>query len=121
MKTFTHKIGEISYNIYIGQNSKENWDLIVKADTFDLWFHLDNESSGHVVVIQDISTGHELFYPNQIITLAGNYCKTYCKSKYKSTSKKVNIIYTEIGNIRKGKSIGSVEILNKKNTNMINL
>ena len=31
MKIFTHSIGEINYTIRVGQNAKENWDLIDKV------------------------------------------------------------------------------------------
>lgn len=112
MKIFTHSIGEINYTIRVGQNAKENWDLIDNSEPFDLWFHLDNNPSSHVIISQDLSSDSEIFYPNQIILLASHYCKSY--SKQKNSTVKVKIVYTHIQNITKGKNLGSVFISEEK-------
>lgn len=111
MKKFIHSIGTINYTIKIGQNAKENWNLIDNSEPFDLWFHLDNYPSSHVIIAQDISSDPDIFYPNQILVLAANYCKTYSKQK---NSLKVKIVYTQIKNLTKGKEIGSVFISDEK-------
>lgn len=109
MKTFTHSIGSNIYTIRVGQTAKENWNLIDSSDPFDLWFHLDNHPSSHVVISQDLhvnSANHlPLVYPNQIITLAAEYCKSYSKQKLAS---KVKVVYAQVENLTKGKVIGSV-------------
>lgn len=110
MKIFVHEIGDIKYTIRIGTNAQENWDLIDDSYPEDLWFHLDELASSHVVITQDTKLVKEIFYPNQIISLASNYCKS--TSKKGKNLQKVKIVYTEIKNIKKAKQIGSVIISN---------
>lgn len=107
MKIFTHKIGDIEYDISIGSNAKENWDLIDNSYLEDLWFHLDEYPSAHVVIKQKTNFPNEIYYSNQIIQIASNYCKS--NSKYKNLHK-VKIVYTQIKNLKKGKEVGSVII-----------
>jgi predicted ribosome quality control (RQC) complex YloA/Tae2 family protein len=105
MKTYTHKIGT---------NSKENWEIIDNADSFDLWFHINAFPSGHVIVKEQLKNNiisEEPIYPNQIITLAANYCKMQSKLKDKN---KLKIVYTHVKNLKKGKEIGSVIVSNEK-------
>ena len=105
MKTFKHSIGSINYTIRVGQNAKENWNLIDSSDPFDVWFHLDNHPSSHVVISQDLASNKDLFYPNQIIGIAADYCKSHSKQKLAS---KVKVVYTNIENLTTGKDVGSV-------------
>ena len=111
MKVFSHFVGTTKYTIRIGQNAKENWELIDNSDPFDLWFHLDDLTSSHVIISQDLHSNPEVFYPNEIISLAGNYCKTHSKQK---KSPKVKIIYAKVSNLSKGKNVGSVTISDPK-------
>lgn len=104
-------IGSINYSIKIGQNAKENWNLIDDSDPFDLWFHLDDYPSSHVIISQDLNSDPDIFYPNQIISLAADYCKTHSKQKNLS---KIKVVYTQIQNLTKGKEIGSVFVSEKK-------
>ena len=111
MKKFLHTIGDIEYTIEVGQNARENWDLIDNSDNNDLWFHLDEYPSAHVILSQNISKLNIselniLDYPNQIITIASDYCKSYSKNGI--NLKKVKIVYTQLKNLKKGKEIGSV-------------
>lgn len=118
MKKITHIIGDQTFDIFIGKNAAENWKLIDDADTFDLWFHLDDKPSCHVILKQNINnsniinnTNNTLDYPNQIIYIAAEQCKL--NSKYKHLQK-LKITYTEISNISKGKEVGSVFVNNAK-------
>jgi|SaaInlStandDraft_6_1057023.scaffolds.fasta_scaffold312180_1 predicted ribosome quality control (RQC) complex YloA/Tae2 family protein len=110
MKIINHKIDNYEYDIIIGQKDLENWQIIDESDEFDLWFHIDNLPSSHVIIRQHMKKGQDINYFNEIITLAADYCKQ--NSKYKN--KKNKIIYTNIGNLKKGKEVGSVLILNAK-------
>ena len=98
----------IDYDIIVGRNSKENWNLIDFADGKDLWFHVDDKPSCHVFIKIIPNTDR---IPRDVIIRAAQLCKEY--SKYKN-DKKVKIIYTTINNIMKAKDIGSVHILNHK-------
>ncbi len=107
MKLQTHKIGDQVFDIFVGTNSKENWEIIDGSGPDDLWFHVEDLPSGHVIIREQFnkSCNFDPIYPNQIISIAANLCK--CQSKYKDRTK-LKIIYTQISNIKKGKEIGSV-------------
>ena len=112
MKKYTHQIGAQTFDIVVGTNAKENWDLIDGAEPDDLWFHVDDFSSGHVLIKERFDTKtnlQQIHYPNQIISIGSQYCKSQSKFKDK---KKLKIIYTQISNIKKGKTIGSVYVRN---------
>lgn len=117
MKLYTYDIGSQTFEIYVGTNAKENWKLIDNSDPFDLWFHLDEFPSGHVIIKEKLDKNKvngiesELIYPNQIISLAANHCKS--QSKYKDRTK-LKIVYTQIAKLKKGKEIGSVIISDPK-------
>lgn len=108
MKTFIHTIGDVKYIIQVGSNAKENWTLIDNSYPEDLWFHLDDFASTHVVISQYTNCQEEIFYPNQIIGLGADYCKS--NSKNGKNLSKAKIVYTKIKNLKKGKEIGSVYI-----------
>lgn len=101
---------EITY--IVGTNAHDNFDIIDESDDQDLWFHLSDYSSCHVVakMPQDITLDKK--QKIQIIKQGAIICKQY--SKYKSENN-VKIIYTTISNIVKGNIIGQVEASNVKN------
>jgi predicted ribosome quality control (RQC) complex YloA/Tae2 family protein len=102
------KSDNVSFQIIVGRNSKENWDLIDVSDKDDFWFHIDDKPSCHVFIVKPFNCES---IPKDVIIRAAQLCKEY--SKYKN-DKKVKIIYTEINNIKKSKDIGSVSIINLK-------
>lgn len=110
MKVYNHTIDDFDYEIIIGNNASENWTIFDDSEPFDLWFHIDNLPSCHVIIKQKVKKEQDINYFNEIITLAADYCKQ--NSKFKD--KKNKIIYTNIGNLKKGKDTGSLIILNNK-------
>jgi len=89
--------------IIIGQNAKENWDLLDNNENF-LWFHLKSFPSCHVIILNE--------NPNETtIQKAAELCKE--NTKYKSL-KNIKINYTPIKNIKKSKEVGSVEFKSNK-------
>ena len=95
--------------IKIGQNAKENDDLIKEANQTDIWFHLAKFPYCHVII--ECSDN----YPMDSIMI--NYCAQLVKqnTKYKSIPKlKVN--YTKIKNVQRTDEIGSVLLKGKINT-----
>jgi predicted ribosome quality control (RQC) complex YloA/Tae2 family protein len=98
--------------ILIGENAKDNWKIIDLSSQFDIWFHVENHPSCHVILqLPDKNTE----YNKQSLIHCANLCKQ--NSKFKDL-KKVTIIYTEIKNITKGKDPGSV-ILKKQASRIV--
>ena len=90
----------------LGRNAKENFQLIDEANEINSdywWFHLEDYPSGHCIIhTKDIDRTNIIF--------AGNLVKSYSKLK---NQPKVKIIYIQIKDIMKTKTIGEV-ILNQK-------
>lgn len=91
------------YNIIVGENAQENWDIISDADSLDIWFHLENNPSPHVILKTNKTKLADI--DKKIIFLCGAECKN--RSKLKSV-KNTYVIYTEIKNVSKAEDIGSV-------------
>jgi predicted ribosome quality control (RQC) complex YloA/Tae2 family protein len=123
-RTVTRFIPSLKINLVykVGSNAKNNFELIDQADPNDLWFHLHNEASCHVIAcfknIQYTTRDDEL--PNcydinfdylekkekqQIIKQGALICKQYSKLK---SAKNVPIIYTKIEDVQKTDVVGSV-------------
>ena len=99
-----YDLDDYIYHILIGKNAEENWKLIDDASENDIWFHLDNYPSPHVIL--KIPVDYNLKkVPRKVLTRCANLCKIH--SKYNNI-KKINIIYTKIKNIKKGDHVGSV-------------
>lgn len=99
--------------VNIGKNAQNNWDLIDQSKSTDIWFHLENEPSSHVI----IDTETDILSRNIIYRVALE-CKK--KSKFKKLNN-ISVIYTPIGNIKKGNDVGSVNIINYKLVKKINV
>jgi hypothetical protein len=95
---------------YIGQNAQENHNLIIKSNDNDLWLHISDFSSPHVIAsIHAIDIDRkDLKY---VIKQGAILCKQY--SRYKS-DKNLEIIYTKIKNVTLTNIIGSVETIDTK-------
>jgi len=95
---------------HIGKNKEENFEVIDKGSANDIWFHVKDISSCHVVAVvpQDIDK-KGLRY---IIKVGGLLCKNNT-SKLKGV-KNVEIIYTQIKNIIKTSIPGCVTAENTK-------
>ena len=95
---------------YIGKNQNENFEVIDKGTSDDLWFHANNISSCHVVCrITDILSKKELQY---VVKVGALLCKNNT-NKLKSM-KNVEIIYTFIKNVTKTDVPGCVVTQNTK-------
>jgi len=112
MKTKVLFVKELNREItfYIGENKNENFDVIDLGKPDDLWFHVNNMSSCHVVAIlpEDIEK-KDLRY---IIKIGAILCKTNTK-KLKSLNN-IEIIYAQIKHVVKTLIPGYVEILSGK-------
>jgi len=96
-----------TYEIQIGKNKLENDELVRKAKSTDIWFHIANAPSCHVVLIAH----NEKSLPKQVI----KRCACLCKSNSSSSSiKNCEIIYTTISNIECTDILGQVIAKNTK-------
>lgn len=91
---------------HIGKSASGNFDIIDNADENDLWFHVDNEPSSHVVA--NIPNNIDRKNVKYIIKQGAILCKQ--NSKFKKSKMAVNIIYTRVKNVSKTNIIGKVEI-----------
>lgn len=96
----------------LGRNAKENFQLIDEA--YDIndnywWFHISDHPSGHCIIFsKDITV--------DMISTAANIVKQYSKLK---DQKKIKIVYTQVKNVEKTKTIG--QVLLKGSTNFISV
>lgn len=107
-KIFDNKLNQ-EFDIIIGKNAKENWDIIDNSSQSDIWFHLDNFPSCHVI-LKTNSFDLKDFNKQTLI-----YCASLCKNNSKYANlKKISVIYTKIHNVKKGDKVGSVITSNVK-------
>ena len=95
----------------IGGNAQENSDLIDASQPDDIWFHVDNLPSEHVVASVPTDKKLDKKQLAKIITQGAVLCKQY--SKYAS-QKNLPIIYTKIRDILKTEKVGCVIAQNQK-------
>lgn len=94
--------------IRIGQNSADNDILVAEAEQTDLWFHLNNLPSCHVVLKCD--KNHPV--DKRMINYSASLVKE--NTKFKSLNK-VTVIYTEIRNIKRTSQPGKVIVKGRPN------
>ena len=104
IEIFTH--GTKEYTISIGKNKEENWHLIDMASANDVWFHVDDQPSCHVILknedqvkLRDI--------PRQVLKRAAYLCKINSAAK---TQPKCDVIYAIISQITNAQNVGQVTI-----------
>jgi predicted ribosome quality control (RQC) complex YloA/Tae2 family protein len=95
----------------IGKNAQHNFDIIDRADEHDIWFHINGDSSCHVIahLPTDILLSKKQL--KQIITQGAVICKS--NSRHKS-GKNIPIVYTHIKHVKKTDTIGTVTTENAK-------
>jgi predicted ribosome quality control (RQC) complex YloA/Tae2 family protein len=102
------KFEELEKNITIGKNANHNHSIILEADDEDIWFHLEDYPSSHVIVSNKYNNGQ---LTRSELKFCGRICKT--RSKYSQCSK-IKVNYTKIKNIKILDVPGSVSISNFK-------
>jgi predicted ribosome quality control (RQC) complex YloA/Tae2 family protein len=90
------------YTILVGQTREENAELVNTSEPENVWFHVANTPSSHVILkttckIKEI--------PLQVIKRCACLCKSHSKSK---STPKCDIIYTKIENVESTNVIGQV-------------
>lgn len=108
-RVFIHGLNRV-ITFYIGENKHDNFEAIDKGSPDDLWFHVLNTSSCHVIAIvpEDISKKDKRY----IIKAGAHLCKKYTTKL--SRANDVEIVYTELKNVEKTQNVGCVKIKNGK-------
>lgn len=108
MKTEVYFLKNLARDItfMVGTNAQDNFAVIDSADPDDVWFHVKDLPSCHVVakIPDDICNKKELL---SIIKRGAIICKQ--NSKYTSTQN-LEIVYTRIRNVKKTNVPGSVTL-----------
>jgi len=90
------------YIILIGQSREENTELVNTSEPENIWFHVANAPSSHVILKTTCKVKE---VPLQVIKRCACLCKSHSKSKSIS---KCDIIYTQIKNIESTTIVGQV-------------
>jgi predicted ribosome quality control (RQC) complex YloA/Tae2 family protein len=80
----------------IGKNAQGNDEAISSAESEDIWFHLEGQSSCHVVA--KIPQGLARKERGYILRQGAELCKQNSREK---SAKSVEVVYTKIKNITK--------------------
>jgi predicted ribosome quality control (RQC) complex YloA/Tae2 family protein len=111
MKSETIVVSSIEITYNIGVSAQDNFDLIDASSPQDIWFHVQDLPSCHVVVVMPENEKLDKNKMRTIIKQGAVICKKH--SKYAS-HKNLPMIYTKIENIQKTDTIGSVVTTNTK-------
>ena len=93
------------YEVLIGKNKFENQELIKTSYSNDIWFHLNNYPSCHIV----LKSGDDKIPKKYLINIARKF-----QNHKKDLPKKYEVIYTNIKNIKLTDIIGTVIPQNSK-------
>lgn len=92
-----------TYEILIGKNKFNNWQILDESMKTDILFHVSNSSSSYVILKNMNEKKKDI--PKQVIKRCACLCKTHSTSNNENNCE---IIYTFIKNCEKGEKIGSV-------------
>jgi len=93
------EIEDKQYDIYIGKNANGNEEIIKNCHPNSLWFHIDNISSAHVILE---SKGDDI--PKRFLIQIANIL---LETKHNRPNN-VNVIYTQVKNVKLTKKLGTV-------------
>ena len=113
MKHETRYIAPLGLEIgfTIGQNALENIEAINDAKATDLWFHIEDQSSCHVIASMPADIKLDKKQTMYIVKQGAILCKQH--SRYKS-QQNVAVVYTTIQNVSPTHIMGTVTIQNGK-------
>ena len=95
--------------IIVGKNAKDNWNILEDACEDDIWFHVKDESSAYVIIINDFK--NEITQNHMV--KAALLCKEHSKLKNKN---KVAINWLPVKDVKKGKVVREAKKKKKPNT-----
>lgn len=108
------KIYSDNYGIYkLGENKRENWELLDEAKEDDYFFHLSSFSSGYLI-LELINKDLEL----ETIKKAALICKNGTKYRYIND---IKIDYCLCGNVSKTENVGEVTFISNRKVKQVKL
>jgi len=107
MKEVVKYIDSIKSDIVfrIGENSQDNFDIIDLSNPQDIWFHVSNLASEHVIATIPTDKNIDKKQLNKIIIQGAVLCKQYSKH---SSNKNLPIVYAKIKDVEKTEKVGCV-------------
>ena len=102
----TEILNSVTY--YIGRTQQENHAVIDLGGPSDIWFHLDNTSSCHVVAVLPSDTSRK--ERGKIIKQGALLCKQWT-AKVKA-QRNVSVTYAPLCHVTKEQTPGSVSVTN---------
>ncbi len=95
----------------VGKNAADNWKLIENADDTDLWIHLQNTSSSHVIIenTKELTNDHIIF--------GCELCREHSKER---NTKKLRVSVLEKKYVKKGKCVGEAILLTQPRVYILN-
>jgi predicted ribosome quality control (RQC) complex YloA/Tae2 family protein len=109
MKTLEYIDSDTEYIIHIGENKRDNWEIIDDADDGDIWFHVENIPSCHVILKCSSLTKKPC---SKVLKRCAYLCKIHTNSA--KSLKKCNITYTYVACLEKTNHVGEVIARNCK-------
>ena len=98
MKTEDIIIHTINENVtfIVGKNAQDNTSIILNATPDDIWFHVNNKSSCHVIaLLSDLN----IKIPRKNMKYIVKQGALLCKQHSYPSEKNLDIIYTKVKNI----------------------
>ncbi len=105
-----------TYVCRVGENAKDNWDLLSESKGNYLFFHLRSFSSCYLILECDYKNLYNI--PNDIIIKAAELCKS--KTKYKNM-RDIKVDYTFCNNVKRGEAIGEVVYKSNKQVKCVKI
>ena len=97
----------LNIEFVIGKNARENFEIIDDAEEHHMWFHIEGQSSGHIIAKIDEDVDKKTL--RYIVKQGAVLCKQV--SKY---ARLINIVYARIRDVEKTDTIGMVHVSNPK-------
>lgn len=99
---------------YMGKNAPSNMELLKKSQAWDLWFHLKDFPSAHVIVRRN--KNYKLSN-DEIVKVIEWMVSEYSKSKVEKSNGSFDVVYTECRYVKpiKGDRLGRVQFANEQN------
>jgi hypothetical protein len=105
----------LNYDDYIcklGENAKENWELLDNSSENNIFLHLSSFSSGYVIIEYNTNLTIDMLYTGALL------CKNHTKYKYITN---IKVDYCRCSNLVKGYKVGEVIFKSKRQVKQIKI